>query len=256
MGFIPRSATAGGGGRLRIPIDSNKNKSKGTSLSYKFNGHPSLCIAPICLRWFVWFPDWHFPHSLFLHCLSTQPSLKSPALQPTPESCDTTTFLGWQGPSRMCPGHCSRGGGWAQPLKTQTRLCQAVFWDSPTGTCVGRLFPTHNQPFLFTHESAVLHNPKHNPGWSSPVTEEISVHLRPTGFSYRERRVLAPSGPCQSCWDSLWSQEAPPTPRFVLPLKKQRKGNSCKNLLFKALEASEPTMKSLVWDFYFFLICF
>lgn len=147
----------------------------------------------------------------------------------------------------MCPGHCSRGGGLAQPLKTQTRLCQAVFWDSPTGTCVGRLCLTHNQPFLFTRKSAVSHNPKQQPRMILCCGRgDQSVHLRPTGFSYRERRVLAPSGPCQSCWDSLWSQEAPPTPRFVLPLKKQRKGNSCKNLLFKAPEASEPTMKSLV----------
>lgn len=206
------------------------------------------------------FPDWHLPHSV-LHCLSTQPSQMSPALSPTPEGCDTTTFLGWQGPSRMCPGHCSRGGGLAQPLRTQTRLCQSGFWGSPTGTCVGRLLLTHNQPFVLTHKSAVFRNPKQQPRMIlSCARGDQNVHLRPTGF-IRERggTKTLPSGPCQPCWDSLWSQEAPPNLRFcyVLPLKEQRKGNSCKNLLFKAPEASEPTVKSLVWDsFFFFLICF
>lgn len=167
-------------------------------------------------------------------------------MTPPQESCDTTTFLGCQGPPGMCPGHCSRARGLAQALKTQTKLCQALFWDSPTGTCVGRLFLTHNQSFLFPHESAVFHNPKQQPRMILSRGRDQSVHLRPTGFSYRERRALAPSGPHQSCWDSLWSREAPPTPRFLLPLKMQRKGNSCKNLLFRAPEVSEPTMKSLV----------
>lgn len=172
----------------------------------------------------------------------------SPVLSPTLEDCDTTTFLGWQGPSGMCPGHCSRAGRLAQPPKTQTRLCQAGFWSLSIVTCVGRL--------LLTHKSAVFHNPKQPPRMIlSCGRGDQSVHLRPTGF-IRERggTKTLPSGPGQPCWDFLWSQEAPPTLRFcyVLPLKEQRKGNSCKNLLFKAPEASEPTVKCLVWDSFLF----
>lgn len=60
-----------------------------------------------------------------------------------------------------------------------------------------------------------------------------------------------PSGPMHSL--PGWSQESPPTPGLhdSLLVKMHRKGNSCKNLLFQVPEASEPSMKSLVWDSFF-----
>lgn len=97
MGIVPRST--GYEVCLRIPIYSNKNRSEGTRLSYKFKGHPALCVAPLCLRWFMWFP----PSQLSVPALPEHPITPNvPAFNPTLESCGTTTFPGVAGTMQGC----------------------------------------------------------------------------------------------------------------------------------------------------------